>query len=102
MRPVHIYIKHISIKFLVTKLDHDAVGSYCVRVDRTRPHSLTRYMRGRQFSSLLAHGFCVGVARNEVTHSAVVFPLPFPSLPSRRFVPSHSNQTLFNFWMAES
>jgi hypothetical protein len=35
-----------------------------------------------------AAGFCVGAARNGLTH------VPLHSPPSRRFVPSHSNRAL--------
>lgn len=54
--------------------------------------SIFSYSRreGRQFSLLLAAGFCVGVAR-----PAVLFPYTSPP-PSRRFVSSHINRALNN------
>jgi hypothetical protein len=67
-----------------------AQTTFCVWVERTNPYFLTADMRGREFSSLMAAGFCVGVAHNGITS---VFCFPFTSLPSRMFVPSHSNRT---------
>jgi hypothetical protein len=40
---------------------------------------LTADMIGRHFNSLLAAGFCVGMARNMLTHSGVMIPLRYPS-----------------------
>jgi hypothetical protein len=46
---------------------------------------------GRQFVLLLAADFRIGVSRNGLTYSAVLFPLHFPF---RSFVPSRSNRAL--------
>jgi hypothetical protein len=46
-------------------------------VELTSPYSLTKCMRSRQFNSLLAAGFCVGLARNGLTQSAVLFSIIF-------------------------
>jgi hypothetical protein len=59
------------------------------RADRTSPYSLTADMRDGQFSSLLAAGFCVGVACTRLTRASVLFPFTCP--PSCRFVASQSN-----------
>jgi hypothetical protein len=65
---------------------------FCVWAERTSPYYLTVGMRGRQFSSLLAASFCVEVARNGLTHSAVLFPLHFLSFA--QVCPSHSSRAL--------
>jgi hypothetical protein len=43
------------------------------------PYSLTADTKGRQFSSFLAAGLCIGVARDGLTYSAVLFTLHVPS-----------------------
>jgi hypothetical protein len=46
----------------------------------------TNWFENRRFISLPATVVCVGVARNGVTHSTVLFLLPFPSFDQVRAV----------------
>jgi hypothetical protein len=55
-----------------------AEDTFRVWQERTSPYAAN--MKCGQFSSLLEAGSCVRVARNGLTHSAVLFSLHFPSL----------------------
>jgi hypothetical protein len=73
-------------------MTHGAGDNFYVWVKRTSPYYLSTDTRVKQFSSLLAACFWVGVARNGRTLSVVLFPLISPI--SRKFVPSHSNRAI--------
>jgi hypothetical protein len=72
------------LNFLQVELDYNVVAHerkviFVYGLEWNGPHSLTIDMRGRQFGSLMAAGFCIGVPRNRLTHYTVLFSFPFPS-----------------------
>jgi hypothetical protein len=71
--------------------------NFHVWAERTSPYSLTRGMRGRHFSSKLVSGLCFGVAHTG-SYSLLCHVSPFTSLPSRTFVPSHSNRDIVRYF----
>jgi hypothetical protein len=73
-------LKHNSSSYRARlQCDGTCAGdNFCVWVEQTSPYALTTNMSGRQFSLLLADDICVGVARNGLAHSAVLFPFTSP------------------------
>jgi hypothetical protein len=97
---IHLFVHLVSFyarPLPYVELDYGVMAhaqetKFCVWLKRTGPYYLTADIRGRQFSSLLAAGFWVGVACNRRALSVVLFVFIPPI--SRKFVPSHSNRNI--------